>query len=278
MPEEHPELYAFVYGGKMKASSPSGVRYVSERSIDRSETVRDSSDDDEKKSKKSKKSKDDDDDEGDKKDDDDDDDDDKGDKGDKKERKDDERERAKGSAKLTRDKSEHAGEEAHESHVARAVDPTPAPVAKATDAALSANGSYIPMEKALARAVAEGGSGAILKVDLEYDMVQSITTWDFTFASGTEYEIDAMTGNLVAAKQKAPAKLAVLEPIGIEKGSSEFMSFLEIIAAAEQASGSSVTEMELKKIKGRADTVFEVVMSDGATIYFDARSGEKAAL
>jgi tyrosine-protein phosphatase SIW14 len=286
VPEEHPELYAFAYGKRAAATDSSDVTYVSARTVVPSSAARSFLSDDEGRDAKkadSKKSKKDDDDEAD--DDDDDnkkDDDDEGDDEEKSEKKSD-KHKSKSDKSSDKKLRSEVADEPHPIRKATEAEPEAEPTeevatpsAKPTVAALSADAAYIPMEKALERARAEGGSGDLLKVDLEYDPLRSITTWDFTFSSGTEYEIDASSGNVIASKQKAPAKLAVLAPIGIDKSAAAFKTFQQIIAAAEKENGGNVTEMELKKIKGRDSVVFEVVFNDGSTVYYDAQSGDKA--
>jgi tyrosine-protein phosphatase SIW14 len=285
VPEEHPELYAFAYGKRAATANSSDVTYVSARTVvEKAETRSLSSDEKKADSKKSKKDDDDEaDDDDDRKKDDDDEGEDDDDKAEKKAEK-------KAAKEKKSDKSSDkklravAADEPHPIRKATDAEPEAEPVEAATPsakpavAALSADAAYITLEQALDRARAEGGSGDLLKIDLEYDPLRAITTWDFTFSSGTEYEIDATSGNLIASKQKAAAKLAVLAPIGIDKTAAGFKTFQQIIASAEQENGGNVTEMELKKIKGRDMVVFEVVFSDGSTVYYDAKSGDKAAL
>jgi tyrosine-protein phosphatase SIW14 len=153
----------------------------------------------------------------------------------------------------------------------------PVPDAKPTSTTkgLFADTSYITMAEAIKRAKAEGGSGEILKVDLEWDEVRSTITWDLTFSSGAEYEVDAVTGKFLGAKAKAPAKLAALMPLALnDRG---LLSFQEIIRKAETGRGQSVMEMELKRIKGRAETMFEVVLADGTALFYDAATGKSLA-
>ena len=96
-----------------------------------------------------------------------------------------------------------------------------------------------------------------------------------TFSSGHEYEIEATTGNLLGTKPKAPAKLAVLSPLALNETSTKgLLTFQEIIRKAETSRGKTVMEMELKRIKGRSETVYEVVLADGATILYDAATGD----
>jgi protein tyrosine/serine phosphatase len=153
----------------------------------------------------------------------------------------------------------------------------PVPGAKPTrkTKGLFADTSYITMADAIKRAKAEGGSGEILKIDLEWDEVHSTITWDLTFSSGAEYEVDAVTGKFLGAKAKAPAKLAALMPLALnDRG---LLSFQEIIRKAETGRGQNVMEMELKRIKGRAETMFEVVLADGTALFYDAATGKSLA-
>jgi hypothetical protein len=76
-------------------------------------------------------------------------------------------------------------------------------------------------------AQAEGASGEILKVDLEWDDARSTVTWDLTYSSGTEYEVDAISGKFLCAKTKKPAKLAVLTPLALN--GAGLLTFQEII-------------------------------------------------
>jgi len=137
---------------------------------------------------------------------------------------------------------------------------------------LSANAGYISMADAVKRAQAEGAKGEVLKIDLEWDDARSTVTWDVTFSSGAEYEVDAISGKFLGAKEKAPAKLAVLMPLEL-KGSGA-LTFQEIIQLAEAKHKQNVKEMELKRIKGRSDTVFEVLLADGVTLFYDAATGK----
>lgn len=133
---------------------------------------------------------------------------------------------------------------------------------------------YLPLRTIIDRARAHGGLGDVVKVDLEYDTLRSIVTWDVTFSSGLEVEADALSGTVLGTKQKPAAKMAILTPIAIEHPSThQILSFQDIIARAHKREGKPVTEMELKKIKGRDETMYEVVFSDGTTVYFDAFSG-----
>jgi uncharacterized membrane protein YkoI len=139
---------------------------------------------------------------------------------------------------------------------------------------LSAEAGYITMAEAINCAKAEGGSGDVLKVDLEWDLARSVATWDVTFSAGVEYEIEETTGNLLGTKPKALAKLAVLSPLSLNEPSAKgLLTFQEIIRKAEMNRGQTVMEMELKRIKGRSETVYEVVLADDATILYDAATG-----
>lgn len=138
---------------------------------------------------------------------------------------------------------------------------------------LSANTSYISMEDAIKRALAEGANGDVLKVDLEWDDPRSTVTWDVTFSSGAEYEVDAISGKVLGVKEKAPTKLAVLTPLALN--GPGLLTFHKIIRIAEEGHKQNVKEMELKRIKGRSDTVFEVLLADGVTLFYDAATGKQ---
>jgi tyrosine-protein phosphatase SIW14 len=142
---------------------------------------------------------------------------------------------------------------------------------------LSADASYIAVTDAIKRAKAEGASGDLLKIDLEWDAARSVATWDMTFSSGTEYEFDATTGKLLGTKPKAAAKLALLSPLELDGAAKKLLMFQQIIQKAEKSQGQPVVEMELKRIKGRSQTIFEVGLTNGATVYYDAVTGEAIA-
>jgi len=109
-----------------------------------------------------------------------------------------------------------------------------APTRTQATGGLSAEAGYITVAEAINRAKAEGGSGDVLKVDLEWDLARSVATWDVTFSAGVEYEIEATTGNLLGTKPKAPAKLAVLSPLSLNEPSAKgLLTFQEIIRKAE---------------------------------------------
>jgi Peptidase propeptide and YPEB domain len=139
---------------------------------------------------------------------------------------------------------------------------------------LSAQARYISMLEAIKRAKAEGGSGELLKVDLEWDEARSTVTWDLTFSSGIEYEIDAYTGKSLGTKAKGSGKLAMLSPLALND--REFLTVQEIIRKAESARGQGVLELELTRLKGSAETIYELALADGANIYYDAVTGQPA--
>lgn len=142
-------------------------------------------------------------------------------------------------------------------------------------AGLSAEARYISLADALTRARAEGGSGDLLKIDLEWDQARSAPTWDLTFSSGTEYEIHAISGQLLGTKLKAPAKLAVLSPLDLADGFVQgLLTFEEVLRKATANHGQIVLEMELKRLKARAMAIYEVVLADGTTFLYDAASGK----
>lgn len=114
----------------------------------------------------------------------------------------------------------------------------------------------------------------MLQIDLEWDPARSITTWDITFSSGTEYEVDAASGKLLGSKPKAAAKIATLTPLNPGNSSKKLLTFQEIIQRVEKSKGQRVVEMELKQLKGRATAIYEVVLTDGTTHMFDASTGD----
>lgn len=244
-PEEHPELYAYVYGSRAGRGDSSARSASDDKDRGKSSSK-------EKKKKEDKLAKA-------KKDDDDDDDDAKKERREKNDKKKDK----------TRDavRDSKADDGVTEEPAAKAATPQ-----ARTNVGLSAEAGYITVAEAVERAKAEGGSGAVLKVDLEWDPARSVATWDVTFASGNEYEIEAVSGKLLGIKPKAPNKLAVLSPLGLEK--SRLLTFQEIIRKAEASRSQTVMEMELKRIKGRSETVYEVVLADGVTLLYDAATGK----
>ena len=257
--EEHPALYAYVYGansnnggvGMAQTTSVNNRESNASRSGKQNEGEKDNSSKNADKSAKYKKH-----------DDDDDDDEKAEDKGDKRSMKN--KVRSESSSGATGAKSRGVGS----SNTETASEAKP-PVAPNS---LSANAAYISMADAIKRAQAEGASGDVLKVDLEWDGPRSTVTWDVTFSSGAEYEVDAISGKFLGAKEKAPAKLAVLMPLALN--GSGVLTFQEIIRIAEAEKKQNVKEMELKRIKGRSDIVFEVLLADGATLFYDAATGK----
>jgi protein tyrosine/serine phosphatase len=261
-PEEHPELYAFVYGGSSQPARTPVQRVAARTTILDDNTILD----DKEKSSKTKKKKDEVSSRS-KKDDDDDDDDD-GDKHKGGKRKQADKEKGDTETDVAGAETEPAS-----NSVANAkAKPKNETASSAATAGLSSAADYISLSDAVKRSRAEGGSADVLKVDLEWDEVRSLVTWDLTFSSGTEYEFDASTGKLLGTKSKAPAKLAVLLPL--ELNGKRLFTFQEIIKKVENSKGQSVVEMELKRIKGRSETIFEVVLADGTTLYYDAVTGE----
>lgn len=151
-----------------------------------------------------------------------------------------------------------------------------APVtATATAGSLLASGAYLPMADAIARARKAGGQGDVLQIDLEYDAFRGFATCDVTFSSGTEYEMNAETGEVLGEKQKDPRKLALLAALSTD--AKDLKAFTDIIDQVVKATGQAVLEMELKHLKGQPGVVFEVVTADGITSHFDAVTGKPAA-
>jgi tyrosine-protein phosphatase SIW14 len=251
---EHPELYAYVYGERQGLTDAS-LLSVSTRSADKDKNKddekspkskkKDDGDDDDKKFSKSKKSKV------------------EPSRSKKKDSKGDDDEKAK-------DDSDKADKEDSKADT----EPASEPDSDQASGRLSANASYISVMDAIERANAEGASGDLLKIDLEWDDVRSVVTWDLTFSSGTEYEFDARTGKMLGTKPKAAAKLAVLLPLELNGSAKRLLTFQEIIKKVEKSKGQSVVEMELKRTKGSSQTVFELNLSNGATVYYDAVTGE----
>jgi protein tyrosine phosphatase (PTP) superfamily phosphohydrolase (DUF442 family)/uncharacterized membrane protein YkoI len=268
-PEEHPELYAFAYGQGARPAEALASAKAAPAETSRGATQpqgakaarRDDDDDD---------SDDDDDDADEDADDRDEDDDDDGDR-------DSDGDRAADRTKDRDRRERHRGDRREESGAVATVAVAEAASA-APVAALSASHKYVGLEEAVRRARPSGGAGDVLKIDLEYDPVRKLTTWDVTFASGTEVELDAATGDVLGSKQKPAAKLAVLAPLGPDAAFARALkSFADIITAAETAGGRAVLEMELKRVAGRDDVLYEVAYDDGTTTYFDAKSGAPIA-
>jgi uncharacterized membrane protein YkoI len=143
--------------------------------------------------------------------------------------------------------------------------------------ALSSEAKYISLEEALKQAKAAGATGDILQVDMEWDPVVSAASWDVTFSSGTEYEIHAITGKLIGTKPKGLAKLANMLPLDFKGSAKNLLTFKDIMKKAETEHGQAVIEMELKRMKGRSETIFEVVLANGSTIFLDASTGKPTA-
>jgi hypothetical protein len=99
-----------------------------------------------------------------------------------------------------------------------------------------------------------------------------VAVWKVIFATAKEYRFDAITGALLATKEKSPEGLSVLSPLTL---SNKLLSFQTIISKAERLTGDRAAEMELKRVKGRNKTFFEVAMYDGRTVFFDAVSGKQ---
>lgn len=154
----------------------------------------------------------------------------------------------------------------------KAESPAPATSASATTGSLLASGAYLAMTDAVARARKAGAKGDVLQIDLEYDAFRGFATCDVTFTSGTEYEMNAETGEVLGEKQKAPAKLALLSPLATD--SKSLKAFTEIIEQVSKATGQAVLEMEMKHPKGLPGAIFEVVTADGITSHFDAATGK----
>jgi len=241
-PEEHPELYAYAYGLRADRSASSARSASDDKNRDRRSS---------KENKLAKAKKDDDDD----------------DRDDAKKERHEMKDKKKDKTKTTAGAVSKADDEVKEDLGAKA----PATQARAA-AGLSSEASYITVAEAIERAKAEGGSGVVLKVDLEWDTARSVATWDVTFSSGTECEIDAVSSKFLGTKPEAPNKLAVLSPLELDR--DRLLTFQEIIRKAETSRGQTVMEMELKRIKGRSETVYEVLLADGVTVRYDAVTGD----
>lgn len=256
VPQEHPELYSFVYGNDRLVETEAREIASSDDNGKSSHKGKDKDKDKDKKSKSHKK-------EG-------------------KELKDKEKDSHKDAAEDEDDQAVTVADNVRDDRGRGETHVTAAPTAKApvdaTVGSLTASGNYIALKDAIKRARSEGGAGDLLKVDLEWDAARTLPTWDVTFSSGEEYEIDANSGAMLGKKVKAPAKVSVLSPLGLEGNTQpRFISFDEIIRRAEASQKQKVLEIELKRIKGRAETVFEIAMLDGTTISLDAITGEPVA-
>lgn len=259
-PEGHPQLYAYVYGSQFRLAKSANADAA--RLTDTVAAVSD----EEKSSKKKRKH----------------DDDHHSSKAKKKDHKslkqvgdDDDDDSAQG-----KDRSEKMKREAFAARVETAPAPTSNNGGEAkveplnsNRAGLSAAASYISLVDAIKRARGEGEKGDVLKIDLEWDPARSLATWDVTFSSGNQYELDAVSGKLLGTTSKAPAKLAVLAPLVLDGSVKGLLTFQEIIRKAEANRGQTVMEMELKQIKGRSETIYEVVFADRATVLYDAATG-----
>jgi protein tyrosine phosphatase (PTP) superfamily phosphohydrolase (DUF442 family) len=148
----------------------------------------------------------------------------------------------------------------------------PATEARAAGDALSATVRYVGPADAVKRARASGATGNLARINLEYDPKRSVAVWKVIFASAMEYRFDAVTGALLATKEKPAEGLAVLSPLTLN---NKLLSFQTIISRAERLTGDRAAEMELKRVKGRNRTFFEVAMHDGRTLFFDAVSGKQ---
>lgn len=281
-PEEHLQLYTYVYGQKPASADMKAVAYTKQTEEDDEEEESSKSKSKDKSSKSEDEDSDDDDDDGEDEDDDDGEDEDDDDDGDDDDGEDDDDDddgdKGKDKKDADSDKSDKRSakaddaEESESSEISR-----PEPAERSLNSAvgrLSADASYITLADAIKRAKAEGASGELLKVDLEWDELRSVTTWDVTFSSGTEYEVDAKTGKFLGAEPKAAGKLAVLSPLQLDGSEKRLLTFQDIIKKAEKRVTQSIVEMELKRIKGRSQTVFEVALADGSTSYYDAVTGE----
>lgn len=144
--------------------------------------------------------------------------------------------------------------------------------AAAVEAVLSAKARYVSPAQAVALARASGATGNLARINLEYDPKRSTSVWKVIFASAMEYRFDALTGVLLATKPKPAEGLAVLSPLTLSK---ELLSFQKIISKAERRTGQKAAEMELKRVRGRNQTFFEVAMVDGVTLFFDAVTGKQ---
>ncbi|HXG68875.1 MAG TPA: PepSY domain-containing protein [Blastocatellia bacterium] len=297
-PEKRSEPYAFAYATQPESSGRSVARVASMFATADDEDKESKSKKD-KKSSESKKKDDEDDDEDDKESDGDDDGDEEEDDEEKSDEEegeesddggdnDKEDENAKDEESGDEGESESRSDDAEEGDKATAKagedageDVKAEPAGKASPAraaaSLSADAGYISLADAIKRARAEGGSGEVLQIDLEWDAARSVTTWDITFSSGTEYELDAASGKRLAAKPKSPTKLAALAALDRELSGKKLLTFEDIIRKAEAKHGQPVMEMELKRIKARSETLFEVVLGDGTTLYYNAETGNPTA-
>jgi protein tyrosine phosphatase (PTP) superfamily phosphohydrolase (DUF442 family) len=136
---------------------------------------------------------------------------------------------------------------------------------------LSTTASYIAVSQAIELVRGYGGTGEAIRINLEYDKKLTVPVWKILLATGTEYRLNALTGRLLGTKMKSD-KLSFLSPLDLKR---RYWTFQKVIAKAEQRGREKVTEMELKTIRGRNVTFFEVMMADGVTLFFDAASGHQ---
>ncbi len=136
---------------------------------------------------------------------------------------------------------------------------------------LSTAAGYISVNNAIERVRGYGGAGKAIRINLEYDKKLALPVWKVLLSTGTEYRLHAVSGRLLGTKMKSE-KLSYLSPLDLQR---RYWTFQKIIAKAEQRGREKVTEMELKTIRGRNITFFEVMMADGVTLFFDAASGHQ---
>jgi uncharacterized membrane protein YkoI len=73
------------------------------------------------------------------------------------------------------------------------------------------------------------------------------------------------------------AKLANMVPLDFNGSAKNLLTFKDIMKKAETEHGQAVIEMELKRLKGRSEAIFEVVLANGSTIFLDASTGKPTA-
>lgn len=264
-PEGHPQLYAYVYGQQFASDEsanadvtrPTDVTAASAEETSAKKKWKKDDDDHHDSSKEKKRKKD--------------------GKSLKEDDDDDDDESAKGKDRSEKVKREARAERTDPEPASKAGIETKVEPANSNRAGLSAAAGYISLADAIKRAKDEGGKGEVLKIDLEWDPARSIATWDVTFSSGAQYELDATSGKLLGTKSKAPAKLGPLAPLSLDGSAKRLLTFQEIIRRAETSRSQTVMEMELKQIKGRSETIYEVLFADGATILYDAATGNTIA-
>lgn len=136
---------------------------------------------------------------------------------------------------------------------------------------LSPTVAYISTARAVELTRSYGGAGETVRVNLEYDKKNAAPVWKVLQATGAEYRLHAQTGALLGTKSKAE-KLGYLNPLAQP---SKYWTFQQVIAKAEKRGKAKVVEMELKSIRGRNQTFFEVMMADGVTLFFEAANGKQ---